>query len=68
MTIPATYVQDGRLRGRLRTGVRAVPASATDVATTDMEGDVLNDSTYFYRLVNISGTLKWHRVVLSVAW
>lgn len=45
-----------------------VPSSATDVLATDNLGDVVNDATYEYKLVNISGTYKWDRRTLSVGW
>ena len=47
---------------------RAAPANATDVLATDQEGDIVNDATYEYKLLNISGTLKWDRRALSTGW
>lgn len=65
-------LEKGKLKGRLRTGFRSVPADALDVITTgnnpDVQGDFLNDSTYFYLLVSDSGTLKWHRESLDIGW
>jgi len=54
--------------GRGRFTSRAAPANATDVEDTDQEGDYVNDATYEYKLLNISGTLKWDRRTLSVGW
>ncbi len=45
-----------------------VPSSATDVLATDNLGDIVNDTNYEYKLVNISGTYKWDRRSLNVAW
>ena len=61
-------LQQGKLKGRDRTGVRAVPTSATDTVDTDIVGDVVKDATYRYELIDISGTLKWDRRALSVGW
>lgn len=61
-------LNDTKMKGRLRTGVRAVPTAFDDVNADDLEGDVLNDGTYLYRLINDSGTLKWHRESLSISW
>lgn len=54
--------------GRARGQQRAAPSANTDVLATDSEGDYVNDGTYEYKLLNISGTLKWDRRTLSVAW
>ena len=61
-------LQQGKLKGRDRTGVRAVPTSATDTTAEDFVGDVVKDATYRYELIDISGTLKWDRRTLSVGW
>ena len=53
-------------RGRLTS--RIAPTSATNVLATDSEGDIVNDATYEYKLLNISGTLRWDRRTLSTAW
>lgn len=45
-----------------------VPSSNSDVVATDEKGDVVNDSTYEYKLVDDSGTLKWDRRTLDIAW
>ena len=47
---------------------RVAPSSATNVLSGDAEGDIVNDATYEYKLLNISGTLKWDRRTLSVGW
>lgn len=47
---------------------RAAPSSPTNVLATDSEGDIVNDATYEYKLLNISGTLRWDRRLLSTAW
>jgi len=54
--------------GRARGQQRAAPSSNSDVLSTDSEGDYVNDATYEYKLLNISGVLKWDRRTLSVAW
>jgi len=56
------------VQGRGRFTTRAAPANATDVDATDQEGDIVNDATYEYKLLNISGSLKWDRRTLSVGW
>lgn len=61
-------LQRNKRQGRIRTGIRAVPTSHSDVLSGDLEGDFLNDSTNFYLLINDDGTLKWHRGTLAVAW
>lgn len=61
-------VEQFKMPGRVRTGIRAVPTSATDVVNADLEGDLITDATYLYRLVNVSGVLKWHRTTLSIGW
>ena len=53
-------------RGRFQT--RAAPSSPTDVLATDQEGDIVNDATYEYKLLDISGTLRWDRRTLDTAW
>lgn len=45
-----------------------VPSSSTDVLATDSLGDVVNDATYEYKLVNISGVYKWDRRTLNTSW
>ncbi|HUV84254.1 MAG TPA: hypothetical protein VMV86_01010 [Methanosarcinales archaeon] len=47
---------------------RAAPSSNSDVLATDNEGDIVNDATYEYKLLNISGSLKWDRRTLDVSW
>lgn len=48
---------------------RTAPSSASDVLATDQEGDIVNDNTYEYKLLNISGTgLRWDRRTLDVSW
>jgi hypothetical protein len=54
--------------GRGRFTSRAAPSSATDVLAADVEGDIVNDATYEYKLLNISGTLKWDRRTLDTSW
>ncbi len=61
--LPSQFVQG---RGLFTT--RAAPSSATDVLATDQEGDICNDATYEYKLLTISGVLKWDRRTLSVGW
>ncbi len=47
---------------------RAAPSSPTDVLSTDVEGDIVNDATYEYKLLTISGTLTWIRTLLDTTW
>lgn len=54
--------------GRGRFTTRAAPSSNSDVLATDNEGDIVNDATYEYKLLNISGTLKWDRRLLDTTW
>lgn len=61
-------LREGKLNGRIRTLVRAVPSSATDIISGDAEGDVVIDATYVYTIYSVSGTLKWDRRTLSVGW
>ena len=62
-------LRNGKLKGRNRTGVRAVPSSATDTGAEDIIGDIITDSTYKYELVEVVGTgPRWHRTTLSVGW
>lgn len=61
--LPTKYV-----KGRNRTGERTVPAAFDDVEAPDREGDVILADDYFYFLVNDSGTLKWARFAVDVAW
>lgn len=61
--LPSQFVQ-----GRARFTTRAAPSSATNVLATDQLGDIVNDATYEYKLLNISGTLKWDRRALNTGW
>jgi hypothetical protein len=61
--LPSRFVQG---RGLLTS--RDAPASASDVLSTDEEGDICNDATYEYKLLNISGTFLWDRRVLDTSW
>lgn len=63
-----TNLNNRLVRGRGRFQERAAPTSNSDVVATDQEGDIVNDATYEYKLLNISGTLKWDRRTLDVAW
>lgn len=54
--------------GRGRFISRAAPSSNSDVLAGDVEGDIVNDATREYKLLNISGTLKWDRRTLDVSW
>ncbi len=46
-----------------------VPSSATNVLSTDNLGDIVNDATFEYKLIDIGGgTLRWDRRTLDVAW
>jgi len=48
---------------------RAAPSSPSDVLATDELGDIVNDATFEYKLLNISGTgLRWDRRALNVSW
>jgi len=54
--------------GRGRFTSRVAPSSNSDVLATDTEGDIVNDATFEYKLLDISGTLKWDRRTLDVSW
>lgn len=59
--IPNLYLP-GRSTGR-------VPSTPTDVVAADQEGDIVNDGTYEYKLVNVTGTgLRWDRRTLNISW
>lgn len=47
---------------------RTAPSSNSDVIATDNEGDIVNDATFEYKLLSISGTLTWDRRTLDVTW
>lgn len=48
---------------------RAAPSSPSDVLATDELGDIVNDATHEYKLLNISGTgLRWDQRALSIGW
>ncbi len=47
---------------------RVAPSSNSDVLATDNLGDIVNDATFEYKLLDISGTLKWDRRSLDTAW
>ena len=47
---------------------RAAPSSNSDVLATDNEGDIVNDATFEYKLLDISGVLKWDRRALDTSW
>ncbi len=48
---------------------RAAPSSPSDVLATDELGDIVNDATHEFKLLNISGTgRRWDRRALDVAW
>jgi len=48
---------------------RAAPSSPSDVLATDELGDIVNDATHEFKLLNISGTgLRWDRRALDVSW
>lgn len=54
--------------GRGRFTTRTAPTSNSDVLATDNEGDIVNDATHEFKLLTISGTLKWDRRTLDVSW
>jgi len=56
------------VKGRGLFQARATPSSPTDVLAADEEGDIVSDASFEYKLLNISGTLKWDRRALDVAW
>ena len=47
---------------------RAAPSTPSDVLATDELGDIVNDSSFEYKLLNISGTLLWDRRALNTGW
>lgn len=61
-------IRNNRLQGRQRTDTRAAPSAATDVVAGDALGDVVTDATYKYTLIDVSGTLLWHRESHSTGW
>ena len=61
-------LENGKLPGRIRTGLRAVPSSPTDVIQGDAEGDTVINSTYVFCLISVSGVLKWDRRAHNVGW
>lgn len=61
-------LEDGKLPGRIRTGLRAVPSGNADVIAGDALGDVVTNGTYVYTLISVSGALKWDRRAHSVGW
>ena len=63
-----TALEQGKRPGRIRTGLRSAPSSATDVAAGDAEGDIVVDATYVFSLLKVGGTLKWDRRAHSVGW
>lgn len=57
------------VRGRGLFQERAAPSSPTDVLATDQEGDIVNDASFEYKLLNIPATgLRWDRRSLDTAW
>lgn len=54
-----------KFNGRDRTGIRAVPTTNTDVIVGDTPGDRVNDSTYIYLCMTISGSTQWRKIALS---
>lgn len=61
-------IEDDKLNGRIRTGLRAVPSGNADIIQGDALGDVITDATYIYTLISVSGAMKWDRRAHSVAW
>lgn len=62
-------LEAGRLQGRIRTNKRAAaPTAATDLESSDKEGDVFVDGTYTYTLITVSGTLLWNRQTHNTGW
>lgn len=47
--------------------VGKIPTGSADVAATDRIGDVNYDASYYYILVDNSGTAVWRRIALG-AW
>lgn len=41
------------------------PSSASDIIGTEKVGDIAADASYFYIVVDNSGTLEWRRVGIS---
>ena len=61
-------LQQFKLKGRIRTD-RATPTSNSNVIAGDNEGDVLNDGTYLYTIIDVAGIgLRWHRETLAISW
>jgi len=46
-----------------------IPSSPTDVLSGDNVGDVANDGSFVYTLLDIGGgTLRWDRRAIDVGW
>ena len=46
-----------------------VPSGPSDVLASDQVGDIVNDATFEYKLVDTGGgTLLWDRRALDTAW
>ena len=46
-----------------------IPTGNSDVVASDNVGDVTNDGTYEYKLLDLGGgTLRWDRRLLDTAW
>lgn len=58
-------LERGKFQGRYRTGQRAVPTSSTDVTVQDFVGDMINDGSFLYILLDISGSIEWRRLSIS---
>ncbi len=47
---------------------RRIPSSSVDVIAGDRVGDTVNDDTYLYQLLNITGVPLWNRITLDISW
>ncbi len=43
-----------------------IPSSSTDIISGDKKGDITNDDTYEYKLIEKSAGLYWDRRILGV--
>lgn len=48
--------------------VGKIPTGATDTTVYDRVGDFNFDNSYLYLVIDDSGTAKWARVALNIAW
>lgn len=45
-----------------------IPSSPTDTNKDDNPGDIVNDGTFEYKLIDDAGDFKWDRRTLDFSW